>query len=489
MSNYELLRNCWLRADSYKYSQFLQYPKGLQGYYGYTESRGSKISLKELAPFNDLIRDISPALGLDEHLNVTRFPFFGPQMWLKQVLSKPITMEHVDVMRDIVTRHGEPFNYDGYKQVVERHGGLPPVRISALPEGMITNTLVPQVILEATDPAFAWGCSPIETQLLRAIWYPTTVSAISYTIKQIIKHYLSVTADDLSGLLFKLHDFGMRGGSSEQTCEIGGLSHLPHFRGTDTIDAIIAGAEFYHSEMAGFSIPASEHSTMTALGPLGEWLQMQQMVHAYGPEFPFIACVSDSYNIFNAAENIWGGKLRQEVIDSGKTVVIRPDSGDPVEVNMALVEILDRKFGSTVNSKGFKVLKHVRIIQGDGVCPESIAQILNRAMLLGYSADNWAFGMGGALLQKVDRDTLKYAHKASALDINGEWVEVFKKPITDLGKISKPGKVKTFRRSDGLMFSAVGQEKNADPLTVPVWENGNLLMDWTLEEVRANTEL
>jgi nicotinamide phosphoribosyltransferase len=205
-----------------------------------------------------------------------------------------------------------------------------------------------------------------------------------------------------------------------------------------------------------------------------------------------LAVVSDSYDIFNAASKLWGEDLRQRVIDSGATVVIRPDSGDPVEVNCRLVEILGEKFGYTVNAKGFKVLNNVRLIQGDGINELTVRSILGAFMAMGWSADNIAFGMGGALLQIVDRDTQKFAMKASSARINGEWVSVVKDPITDPGKKSKAGRV-TLWRSGGEWVSAVEQPKGwydkgigdfADALE-EVYRDGRLVKETTFEEVRA----
>ena len=138
-----------------------------------------------------------------------------------------------------------------------------------------------------------------------------------------------------------------------------------------------------------------------------------------------------------------GQAVEREVIDSGATIVIRPDSGEPVEVVSRVAQILGEKFGTTTNSKGYKVLKNVRIIQGDGVNQNSIRQILQRLKTEGFSASNIAFGIGGSLLQKIDRDTLRFAYKCSAIVTGGEWREVYKQPITDSGKNSKRGRLRS----------------------------------------------
>jgi len=217
------------------------------------------------------------------------------------------------------------------------------------------------------------------------------------------------------------------------------------------------------------------------------------MLNNFASPGSILAVVSDSYDIYNAAEKLWGEELRQQVIDSGATVVIRPDSGDPVEVNMKLIEILGSKFGYTTNSKGFKVLNNVRLIQGDGINELTVRSILGAFMAMGWSADNIAFGMGGALLQAVDRDTQKFAMKASSAKINGDWVNVVKDPITDPGKKSKAGRV-TLWRSGGEFVSAVEQPKGwhdkgigdfADSLE-EVYRDGRLVKEMTFEQVRAN---
>jgi nicotinamide phosphoribosyltransferase len=203
--------------------------------------------------------------------------------------------------------------------------------------------------------------------------------------------------------------------------------------------------------------------------------------------------VSDSYDIYNAASKLWGEDLRQLVIDSGATVVIRPDSGDPVEVNRRLVEILGEKFGYTTNAKGFKVLNNVRLIQGDGVNELTIRSILGAFMANGWSADNIAFGMGGALLQQVDRDTQKFAMKCSSAEVNGEWIDVQKDPVTDSGKKSKAGRVQLWTSggefASGVTAPTGWTDKGIGGWTsamVEVYRDGRLVKEITFEEVRAN---
>jgi len=456
--------NLILNTDSYKVSHWVQYPPGMDAMFSYIESRG----------------------GLYD-----RTLFFGLQAILKQHLSKRVTAADIDEAKELLTAHGEPFNERGWRYIVDAHGGRVPVTIRAVPEGTVVPTLNVLATVESTDANCFWIASYLETLLLR-VWYPTTVATISWHIKKLIRRYLDETSDDPAGQLpFKLHDFGSRGVSSYESAALGGLAHLVNFKGTDTVAALVAGRKYYAEPLAGFSIPAAEHSTITAWGREGEEAAYRNMIRQYGKPGAVFACVSDSYDVYAAIEHLWGERLKQEVIDSGATLVIRPDSGNPPDVVEKCAILLDRAYGSTLNGKGFKVLNHVRLIQGDGVNATSIEQILERLREAGFSADNIAFGMGGALLQQMNRDTQKFAMKCSAVRIDGKWADVYKDPVTDHGKISKKGRLDLVRDSttrEYLTYPMGDTPPSRNSELVEVFRNGELLKDWTLEEVRARSE-
>jgi nicotinamide phosphoribosyltransferase len=462
----KLAKNICLNTDSYKVSMWRQYPAGTTGVYSYIESRGGRYD---------------------------KTVFFGLQAFIKEYLLEPITQADIDIADEILTAHGEPFNREGWERILQVHGGYLPVVIRAVPEGTVVPVKNVLATIENTDPESFWLTTWLETALLRAIWYPTTVATQSWHIKQVIKGFLEKTGDP-SLIDFKLHDFGARGTSSFESAAIGGAAHLVNFMGTDTISGVVAAREYYGADVAGFSIPAAEHSTITSWGRDNEVKAYENMIRQFAKPGSIVAVVSDSYDIYNAASKLWGEELRQQVIDSGATVVIRPDSGDPVEVNRRLVEILGEKFGYTVNEKGFKVLNNVRLIQGDGVNELTIRSILGAFMALGWSADNIAFGMGGALLQQVDRDTQKFALKCSSAQIDGVWIDVQKDPITDSGKKSKKGRVELWE-SGGEYQSAVEQPKGWTdkgmawkPVLQKVFENGKLYNEISFEEVRQNSK-
>jgi nicotinamide phosphoribosyltransferase len=461
-----LAKNIILNTDSYKTSMFLQMPAGTTGVYSYIESRGGRYD---------------------------KTVMFGLQAFIKEYLTRPITQSDIDTAEAIITAHGEPFNRAGWQYILDKHSGYLPVVIRAVPEGTVVPVKNVLATIENTDPECFWLTTYLETALLRAVWYGTTVASQSKSIKNVIAEYLEKTGDP-SGIDFKLHDFGARGVSSLESAGIGSAAHLVNFMGTDTISGLLFAREFYNADMAGFSIPAAEHSTITSWGRDGEVDAYRNMLNQFARPGSIVAVVSDSYDVFNACEKLWGGELKQQIIDSGATLVIRPDSGDPEEICVKVIQILDKQFGHTVNSKGYKVLNNVRIIQGDGVNENIIRCILGHYAVLGYSADNIAFGMGGALLQGIDRDTQRFALKASSACINGTWVDVQKDPVTDPGKKSKKGRVELWE-SGGEYQSSVEQPKGWTdkgmawkPVLQKVFENGKLYNEISFEEVRANAK-
>jgi len=484
----ELKPNRPLMVDSYKSGQFQQVPTGTTYMHSYFESRGS-------------------GRGYD------RTVFFGMQHFLKKYYSTPIEMWEVQEAKEIFDDRNEPFNYEGWKRIVEEFGGKLPIRVRAVAEGTVVPTKNVLFTVESLHENFAWIPDYIETAFVRAGWYGTTVATQSYHLRELIYSYLEKTADDPDAEIpFKLHDFGARGASSTETAEIGGAAHLLIFRGSDTVEGVRLMKNYYN-EFKGLtnSIPASQHSTISSWGREGEVDAYRNMLNLYKGNGIF-ACVSDTWNIYDACEKLWGGELRQEVIDSGALVVIRPDSGDPIEVlcgkvgsfreppteqeAKGVLGILAEKFGYTTNSKGYKVLNYVKVIQGDGVNPDSIKAILQEMERRGYSASNIAFGMGGALLQKVDRDTLKMAYKCSAAEVNGKMIDVYKDPITDIGKRSKKGRLELMHSEDGYVTVNRDELAKANPFAVvygsvlrAIYENGEILVNENFSTIRERAAL
>jgi len=456
--------NVILNTDSYKCSHFLQYPPGTEYISSYIESRGSDVD------------------------GWTECTFFGLQMFLKEYLTTPFTQADIDEADELLTAHGVPFNRKGWQYILKRHGGYLPVKIQAAPEGTnipLGNALV-QII--NTDPNVPWLTSYTETALLRAVWYPTTVATQDRYIKESIRAALIKTSDSKTieaDMLFKLHGFGARGASSLESAGIGECAHLVHFMGTDTIEGLRYARAFYGCSMAGFSIPAAEHSTITVWGgPDQEINAFENMIRQFGGEGNLYAVVSDSYDIYASIEKWYS--LRDLIIEKGGTLVVRPDSGHPATVVLEVLNRMGELFGYTTNEKGFKVLPdYVRVIQGDGINHISIGEILDTIIAAGWSADNLAFGMGGAMLQGVNRDTLNFAMKASDAKVEGMWRDVYKDPVTQSMKKSKRGRLALIKK-DGE-FKTIRQtdlENHADNLLATVFEDGRLVETTSFEEVR-----
>lgn len=455
------LNNLILNSDSYKTSHWVQYPAGSEYLSSYIEARGGDY---------DVV-------------------FFGLQAFIKEYLSMPITHQDIDEAETMIQAHGLTFNRVGWERLVDKHHGFLPLRIEAIPEGSIVpvSNVVCQVV--NTDPEFYWLPSYIETALLRAIWYPSTVASVSHYCKDIIRDALEKSADDADSLIFRLHDFGSRGASSHETVALGSLAHLVNFAGTDSMAALIAASRWYQmsSDMPAFSIPAAEHSTMTAWGREGETAAFANMIAQFGGKGKAFSVVSDSYDLWNAIDHIWGDSLKEDVKNMGGTLVIRPDSGEPTKVVREALERLAVKFGTTVNSKGYKVLPdYVRIIQGDGISPQSLGKIIEVVLDAGFSAENITFGMGGGLLQQVNRDTMNWAMKASAISINGTWKEIYKDPITSHSKRSKKGRLALVKDAGDNIITIKADEltHQQDNLLRDVYVDGQLLIDDSLTTIR-----
>jgi len=410
--------------------------------------------------------------------------FCGIQAYLKEYLSIPVTKEMVDFSEVFWKAHGVRYDRTQWDYVVDHHGGLLPLEIRALPEGTVLKTLNILVSVVNTDEKCKWATTWIEKSLLRAVWYATSVATVSYNIKKDIARFLRDTSDaGMMDLRYMLHDFGGRGVSSFESAGLGSMAHGLCFGGTDTPEGILASMEYYNSDVASHSLwGAMEHSTVTSWGRENERLSYENMIDEFAVPNGKFAMLIDSYDVFHAARVIIGEELRQKIIDCGAQVILRPDSGDPVTVMLELLEILGEKFGYDVNSKGYKMLRTVSLIQGDGVCHDTLLKMLQAIKDAGWATLNVSYGMGGALLQIPDRDMQKFAMKCSAIKVNGEWRDVHKDPITDQGKRSKAGRLDLVKgwddtAHDNYFTDVIGDEPHPNSLLRTVWRNGELLVD------------
>jgi nicotinamide phosphoribosyltransferase len=455
-------RNLVLQTDSYKFTHWKQYPPGTEYVYSYLESRGGM--------FGQVV-------------------FFGLQYYLDRYLSGVVVeQEDVNEAKRFVDEHLGPdlFNHAGWMHIVRHHAGKLPVSIKAVPEGSVVDVSNVLMTIENTDPACYWLPNYLETLLLK-VWYPITVATLSRAIRCVMLSALERSGDP-SLIDFKLHDFGYRGVSSEETAGLGAAAHLINFKGTDTVAGIRVLQHYYRSDqMEGFSVPAAEHSTITAWGRENEANAYRNMLE----QFPsgIVAVVSDSYNVYNACEKIWGEALHDNVLGREGTLVVRPDSGNPREVVLKVLDTLGEKFGYQMNSKGYRVLNpKIRVIQGDGVNFWTIQDTLMAMNRAGWSADNISFGMGGALLQQLNRDTQKFAFKTSNVTVNGEDREVFKDPIEGHEKISKRGRLALHLNEGSWSTVRIerGESDKKDQLQA-VFRDGKVLVKQTVSEIRERS--
>lgn len=452
-----------MSTDSYKQTHWKMYPPDTEVVYSYFESR--------------------PGAKWESTL------FFGLQHILKErLLGRVVTSEDLLGASEIAATHfGDKgtFNHQGWLHVVKDHGGRLPIRIKAVPEGTVVPVGNVLMTVENTCPQCFWMTNYVES-LLTHVWYPSTVATLSLSVKEMLAGFLERTSDNPGAVDFMLHDFGYRGASSEETAAIGGAAHLVNFMGTDTLPAMSLLLASYAADLESlaFSVPATEHSVMTARGREGEYEVLDQLLEQYPSGI--LSVVADSFDIYAFTDQVI--RRKDEILAREGRFVLRPDSvtgghSTPEALSVALVQKLWDGFGGEVNSKGFKVLHdQVRVLWGDGIDPAGIGLILGYLEVNGFSVENMVFGMGGGLLQKVNRDTQRFAFKSSAQKRSGVWHDVQKQPL-DTSKTSKAGRLKLIATSDG--YETVRLEAPGDDVLQTVFEDGKLLVDQTLTQVRS----
>lgn len=463
------MQNLILGTDSYKVTHGALYPPGTETIYSYFESRGGK--------YPETV-------------------FFGLQGILQANLAgKVVSPAKIDEAEILFDAHfgRKLFDAAWWRHICVDHGGLLPLSIKAVPEGTVVPISNVLMTVENTCPRCYALTNYVETLLVQT-WYPTTVATIARQVKKIILRYLERTGTP-ELIDFMLHDFGFRGVSSPESAGIGGTAMLAVFKGSDNLAALPYARDYYHSPMAAFSIPATEHSVMTINGPEGELDQIRRLLQIY-PTGP-VACVVDSYDIWDTLSNKIGTVLHDEILARAGVFLARPDSGYPPQVVVEACARLYAKFGGATNPKGYKLLDpHVRLVQGDGMNPDSVEETLHQMQTHGYSADNiGTFGMGGGLLQQCNRDTQRFKFACSSRTITGVEADVYKQPLLDDQKNSKRGRLALVPGMHGLttvteasLVARGGQWPQTNQL-VEVFRNGAVIQEWTLDACRARAAL
>lgn len=259
-----------------------------------------------------------------------------------------------------------------------------------------------------------------------------------------------------------------------------------NFVGTDTLSAAYY-AQFHLNDgkPVGQSIPATEHSVMTAWPTEKEAILNEIAKFGDG----LYACVMDSYDYAAALEKLLP-VIANKKLERGGFLVLRPDSGDPVDTVMMALRAGEKVFGCDVNQKGYKVIRGCSVIQGDGINIHTIHKILETALAAKYSAQNITFGMGGGLLQKVNRDTMSFATKLCHIEFaDGTIQDIMKTPKTDKLKFSLPGELTVIRdqTTHVPMVYPKTQEHLADPdnIMVTVYDNGRVMPKENFSDLRS----
>lgn len=453
--------NPLLDTDSFKASHDRQLPPDTETVSAYIEARGGRFD---------------------------RTLFFGLQIYLQSVLAKPITLDQIDEARAFHAAHGQPFRMDGWLHILNAHDGRLPLEIQAVPEGSVVATGNALLQIHNTDPAVPWLTMMMQTALLRAVWYPSTVATQSHAARALLADALAKSADAVPPALIDgaLRDLGSRSAASFDAAAIGGAAHLVSFTASDNIPAILAARRYYQEPMAGTSHPAADHAVVTAWGPEREAAAYGALIDGFGGKGRALTVVSDSYDIDRAVARHWGDSLRDKVKASGGTVYVRPDSGDPVQVTLRVLAALGEAYGAAANGKGFRVLPpEIRVMQGDGITLDVMAATLDAVLAAGWSAENLAFGMGSGLLQKLDRDSCGFAMSASAVQIRGIWQDVGKNPSGSPLKASKRGRLALIEEDGAFRTIRLEQCPSGGNRLRPVFRNGQILSKSSFAEIRA----
>lgn len=456
--------NIILSTDSYKWTH-------IRMYYGGTPSfMFSYMAARKGGKFNNTI-------------------LFGLKSILLNLQNKVVTKEDVDEAERICTTHlDRPFPRKMWDHIVNIHDGRLPVEIKAVPEGTSVPLGAPLLTIINTDPECALLVNHLESYLLH-IWYTSTVATLAHEIKKVLNQFINISSDNET-VDFMLHDFGYRGASSNESAAEGSSAHLTSFKGTDTLLGLKKVVQVYGGDTPAFSVDASEHSTMTS----GEEKHQFDVIRDIILKSPkgILSLVLDAYDLFATLEYM-GTHFKGIILERDGKLVIRPDSGYPPEVLIRVYEILGKHFGYTTNSKGYKSLNpKVGVIYGDGINYEMIIKMCKTQLAHGWAVEN-VFGMGGALLQKVDRDMQNFAFKCSAIVRNGEdtWTEIYKKPKTDNSKSSLKGLLVLQKDPTlGYVSKQVSAEeyRSVDNELVTVFKDGTVNMHDTFEEIRARVD-
>jgi nicotinic acid phosphoribosyltransferase len=460
-----------LDTDTYKLGHPRMYPEGAKELRAYFTCRG-------------------PLFDDDERIVV-----YGLRYAFDTILSRRITQQDIDEADAWLQQHGvanTPMEWpkDLWQTVVDKYDGYIPLQVKALREGSVIYPQIPVFEIIATEidgDQFQYLVTYLETALMR-IWSPMVTATKSAMVRAYLQEKFDVSVDDDFMFLLdsRLHDFGSRGVSSQETAMVTGCAHLTSFDGTDTMIAGWLATKYNDGKHVGTSVLATEHSVMTS------WDQEIDAVRRaveITPKGGICSVVADSYSYQNFLTQHLP-IIAPVAQAKGILFVVRPDSGEPVQCVLDGLYACERAFGADTNSKGFKVLRGAAVIQGDGINVKTLMKIADAVEAAGFSAQNVAYGMGGGLLQKQDRDTLKVAIKLCAIDLGNGLEGRMKKPSDDISKTSLPGPFQVNNVSGRpqvypLYSVPWGDHRYENNKLETIWNHGPTDYKWeTIDQVR-----
>ena len=494
--------NPLLLTDGYKTGHHQQYPKGTTLVYSNFTPRSNKYGPK----------------GADKVVS------FGQQMIMKQIheafhtefFSKPKDEVCGEMKKELSLYLGTDYDVTHFEQLHDL--GYLPINVKAIEEGTLVPIKVPVLTIYNTHPDFYWVTNYLETIISNLLWKPMTSATIAHTYRKVLTKWQEKTDSEKAWFIdWQGHDFSMRGMDSIEATTASGLGHLTSFLGTDSLPAIGGARKYYgETEFVGGSVNATEHSVMCAGSKDDEIGTFRRLLQTYPKGI--LSIVSDTWDLWKVCtEHIV--TLKEEILARDGKLVIRPDSGDPVDIlcgsestlhtgspeGKGVIELLWDVFGGTINEQGYKVLDpHIGAIYGDSITIERADEICQRLEAKGFASTNVVLGIGSFTYQYNTRDTFGFAMKATYVEleeISGVSIgevgtmdvkntigrEIFKDPITDDGtKKSATGLLHVTKHNENgyMLVDKVSWETEANGELQTIYKNGEFYNQTTLTEIR-----
>lgn len=494
-----MYHNPLLAIDFYKVDHRRQYPAGTTEIYSNFTPRYVKESQSLLEDFDGQVVVFGIQAFIHDYLM---------DMWQSMFFELPKKIV-VDFYKDLVqTALGiEEFDCSHIEALHDL--GYLPIKIKAINEGFRVPIGVPVLTIVNTHPDFYWLTNYLETVMSASLWKPMTSATIAFEYKRLLTKYAKITGSDESMVTFQAHDFSFRGMSGWHDAALSGAAHLTSFQGTDCVSAIDLLNRIYHGNsscsLVGSSVPATEHSVMCCAGSEGEFDTIKRLITEVYPE-GIVSIVADSYNFWQTM-TVYLPSLYKEINDRQGKVVIRPDSGNPVDIICGdilavsdtpafkgALQLLWETFGGRINEAGYKELNpKVGLIYGDAITVERAALILQIMEEKGFASSNVVFGVGSFTYQYVTRDTFGFAMKATSAVIKGERHAIYKDPITaDGSKKSARGLLRVDNDNETTRFyleENVTCEDEQTGYLETVFEDGTMVNPTDLSTIRHNLML